>query len=134
MCGVGGIVRPEPSSPVDEQALLRIARAIRHRGPDGFGPLLGLRRRSGLDRVAIIDLPDGWQPFEADREGAALVYNGEVYNFIERGPSSRRWGSRSTPAATPRWSSACSNARASTDPLASTASSRSPGGTPTGAG
>ena len=31
----------------------------------------------------IIDLPDGWQPFEADREGAALVYNGEVYNFIE---------------------------------------------------
>ena len=40
MCGVGGIVRPEPGSPVDEQALLRIARAIRHRGPDGFGILL----------------------------------------------------------------------------------------------
>lgn len=83
MCGVGGIVRPEPGSPVDERSLLRIARAIRHRGPDGFGLLLDHGAGLVSTRLAIIDLPDGWQPFEADREGAALVYNGEVYNFIE---------------------------------------------------
>ena len=84
MCGVGGIVRPEPSSPVDEQALLRIARAIRHRGPDGFGPLLTLTApvwsRPGLRSSTS---PTVGSPSRPIVEGAALVYNGEVYNFIE---------------------------------------------------
>ena len=34
-------------------------------------------------RLAIFDLPRGWQPLEAARGGAILVYNGEVYNHPE---------------------------------------------------
>ena len=49
--------RPHARRPVDEQALLRMAAAIRHRGPDGFG--LALDAGAGLvsTRLAIFDLP-----------------------------------------------------------------------------
>ena len=57
--------------------------AIRHRGPDGFG--IALDAGAGLvsARLAIFDLPRGWQPYEAGPEGSILVYNGEVYNHPE---------------------------------------------------
>jgi asparagine synthase (glutamine-hydrolysing) len=83
MCGIAGIVRPEAHQPVAEEALLRMAAAIRHRGPDGFG--LAIDPGAGLvsSRLAIVDLPGGWQPLEADPGGAVIVYNGEVYNHVE---------------------------------------------------
>jgi len=83
MCGIAGIVRPHASETVDEQALLRMVGAIRHRGPDGFG--LALDAGAGLvsARLAIFDLPRGWQPYEASARGSILVYNGEVYNHPE---------------------------------------------------
>jgi len=83
MCGIAGIVRPQASGAVDEQVLLRMAAAIRHRGPDGFG--LALDAGAGLvsARLAIFDLPRGWQPYEASPEGGILIYNGEVYNHPE---------------------------------------------------
>ena len=83
MCGLAGIVRADTSKPVDELTLRRMAGAIRHRGPDGFG--LALDAGAGLvsARLAIFDLPRGWQPFEASPDGSILVYNGEVYNHPE---------------------------------------------------
>ncbi len=83
MCGVAGIVRPRAEEAVDEAALLRMARAIRHRGPDGFG--LALDHGGGLvsTRLSIIDPSHGWQPFESGPDGSILVYNGEVYNHTE---------------------------------------------------
>jgi len=83
MCGIGGIVHPEGWPQVDESALLRMAASIRHRGPDGFG--LVLDHGAGLvsSRLAIVDLPGGWQPIEAGPGGGLIVYNGEVYNHPE---------------------------------------------------
>ena len=83
MCGIAGIVRPHGGQPVAEAALLRMAAAIRHRGPDGYG--LALDPGAGLvsTRLAIVDLPCGWQPLEAADDGDLLVYNGEVYNHLE---------------------------------------------------
>ncbi|MGH2925072.1 MAG: asparagine synthase (glutamine-hydrolyzing) [Solirubrobacterales bacterium] len=83
MCGIAGIVRPREGQPVTEAALLRMARAIRHRGPDGYG--LALDAGAGLvsTRLAIVDLPCGWQPLDSGQRGDLLVYNGEVYNHIE---------------------------------------------------
>lgn len=83
MCGIAGIVRPGQGPPVEEEALLRMARAIRHRGPDGFGLLLDPGAGLVSTRLAIIDIPSGWQPFEAGPGAGALVYNGEVYNYPE---------------------------------------------------
>src|SRR5436190_16460789 len=83
MCGIAGIVRPQPGPPIEETSLRRMARAIHHRGPDGFG--LALERGAGFvsTRLAIVDLPCGWQPIETGPDGGMLVYNGEVYNHPE---------------------------------------------------
>jgi asparagine synthase (glutamine-hydrolysing) len=83
MCGIAGIVHPEPGPPVDEVALRRMARAIRHRGPDGYGYVLDHGAGLVSARLSIFDLPGGWQPLEAEPGGNALVYNGEVYNHPE---------------------------------------------------
>jgi asparagine synthase (glutamine-hydrolysing) len=83
VCGLAGIVRPHPSQDVGEQTLLRMVGAIRHRGPDGYG--LALDRGAGLvsARLAIFDVPRGWQPVESGQRGSVIVYNGEVYNHPE---------------------------------------------------
>ena len=81
MCGIGGVVRRDPAIPVEEAALLRMAAAQRHRGPDGFG--LGVDDGAGFvsTRLAIFDIPGGWQPIHG--EASLIVYNGEVYNHPE---------------------------------------------------
>ncbi|MBS1868317.1 MAG: asparagine synthase (glutamine-hydrolyzing) [Actinobacteria bacterium] len=82
MCGIAGIVRADADAPVAEEALRRMAGALRHRGPDGWG----LAREGGAGlvstRLAIFDVPGGWQPMRGER-GTLLVYNGEVYNHPE---------------------------------------------------
>ncbi len=82
MCGLAGIVRADPRAPVDEDSLVRMAGALRHRGPDGWG--LALDPGAGLvaTRLAIVDLPGGWQPM-AGASGSLLAFNGEVFNHVE---------------------------------------------------
>jgi asparagine synthase (glutamine-hydrolysing) len=82
MCGIAGIVRARPDEPVSEDALRRMARALRHRGPDGFGLARGPGAGFVSTRLAIFDIPGGWQPMLGAR-GTLLVYNGEVYNHPE---------------------------------------------------
>ena len=85
MCGIAGIVRADARRPVDEDALLRMAAAIRHRGPDGYGLILDPGAGLVSTRLAIIDIPGGWQPLRAESSAAGhvLIYNGEVYNHVE---------------------------------------------------
>jgi asparagine synthase (glutamine-hydrolysing) len=82
VCGLAGIVRADARAPVSEDALLRMARVLRHRGPDGFG--LALDPGAGLvaTRLAVIDIPGGWQPM-AGAGGALLAFNGEIFNHVE---------------------------------------------------
>ena len=82
MCGIAGIVRADPGKAVEEQALLRMARSIRHRGPDGFGLLLDPGAGLVSTRLSIVDLAHGWQPLTGEAD-SVLVYNGEVYNHPE---------------------------------------------------
>jgi asparagine synthase (glutamine-hydrolysing) len=60
-----------------------MAAAVRHRGPDGFGLALDAGAGVVSARLAIFDIPHGWQPLEAGARGSILVYNGEVYNHPE---------------------------------------------------
>jgi asparagine synthase (glutamine-hydrolysing) len=83
VCGIAGIVRPDGARPVEEIALRRMARAIRHRGPDGFGLALGHSAGFASSRLAIFDIQHGWQPMQSADGGTLIVYNGEVFNHPE---------------------------------------------------
>src|SRR6266496_3975755 len=82
MCGIVGIVHNDKKA-VDEVLLSQMCAAIRHRGPDedGFyvnGPV-GLAMR----RLSIIDLKSGQQPIHNQDRTAWIVFNGEIYNYLE---------------------------------------------------
>jgi len=61
--------------------------AMRHRGPDAEGLLVGETRAPGLAlgmrRLSIIDLPGGNQPIWNETRDVAVVFNGELYNYRE---------------------------------------------------
>ena len=82
MCGFAGIARAEPRG-VDEGTLRRMASAIAHRGPDGFG--LASDRHVGLApvRLSIIDIAGGAQPMATEGGRIVVVFNGEIFNYIE---------------------------------------------------
>src|SRR4051812_15779193 len=77
MCGICGDV--DLAGSPDVEGVRRAARAIAHRGPDAeaffFEGAAGLGHR----RLAILDLQTGDQPMV--REGVALAFNGEAYDF-----------------------------------------------------
>ena len=62
-----------------------MAAAMRHRGPDDDGFLVGDGRAPGLAlgmrRLSIIDLPGGHQPIWNETKDVAVVFNGELYNY-----------------------------------------------------
>jgi asparagine synthase (glutamine-hydrolysing) len=81
MCGIAGLVLASHGPPLDHAALAGLARGIAHRGPDGSGQSVAGRIALVHNRLAIIDLHTGDQPIHAGT--AALVANGEIYNFCE---------------------------------------------------
>lgn len=82
MCGIAGIARRRPSG-VATGTLGRMAAAIRHRGPDGYGFFSGSRVGLAHVRLSIVDLAGGAQPMATDDQRIIVVYNGEIYNHIE---------------------------------------------------
>lgn len=60
-----------------------MADAIRHRGPDSEGIHLADGVGLAFRRLAIIDLTTGDQPIHAPERGASIIFNGELYNYLE---------------------------------------------------
>lgn len=98
MCGIAGLVSPQ-SPPPDKDLIARLLARLAHRGPDDQGLLRYDRRTvwSGRQwregeaelvflhrRLSIIDLSEtGWQPMATPDGRYVIVYNGELYNFLE---------------------------------------------------
>lgn len=82
MCGIAGIARRDGPAP-SPQALRRMAGALHHRGPDGYGLFTGRTVGLAHTRLSIIDLAGGAQPLGNEDGSVLVVYNGEVYNYIE---------------------------------------------------
>jgi asparagine synthase (glutamine-hydrolysing) len=57
--------------------------AIAHRGPDGHGQFLDERAALGHRRLSIIDLEGGAQPIANEDGRFQVVFNGEIYNYLE---------------------------------------------------
>ncbi len=81
MCGVAGILRSNGAE-VCERDLVSMASALSHRGPDSSGVWVGDDVGFAHTRLSLFDLTDAAsQPWIGD--GDVLVFNGEIYNFVE---------------------------------------------------
>jgi len=83
VCGIIGFLYKDLMRPVEEGILSEMCRRIHHRGPDEWGiwsdPGIGL----GMKRLQIIDLEGGHQPMSTRENRYHIVFNGEIYNYIE---------------------------------------------------
>jgi asparagine synthase (glutamine-hydrolysing) len=70
--------------PADAAVLTRMAQRIAHRGPDDSGLYLDQHVGFGFRRLSILDLsPAGHQPMCSEDGQLVIVFNGEIYNYIE---------------------------------------------------
>jgi len=83
MCGIVGILEQHDPRPVGQNELRRMLAAIRHRGPDEFGLYLDRHVGLGSARLSIIDLSTGQQPIATEDENLWIVFNGEIFNYLE---------------------------------------------------
>jgi asparagine synthase (glutamine-hydrolysing) len=86
VCGIAGFWVPRGLDESAEAVLGRMTAAIRHRGPDDTGcwsdPRIGVAL--GHRRLSVIDLsPEGRQPMTSPQGRYVIVFNGEIYNFLE---------------------------------------------------
>jgi len=94
VCGIAGIFFPEGPGSVDLRLLRRMTGALDHRGPDERGFYVDDRAGLGHARLSIIDLATGTQPMHNEDGSLWIVYNGEVYNYIELRETLQKKGHR----------------------------------------
>ena len=84
MCGIAGIIDLSQQRTVSPDVVRKMARAILHRGPDEegffFRPGLALASR----RLSIVGLADGQQPVRNEEGSVVVVFNGELFDHLER--------------------------------------------------
>jgi asparagine synthase (glutamine-hydrolysing) len=87
MCGLAGFLKSDELSAEETQRdLPRMASALHHRGPDDEGMWHDARAGIALShrRLSIIDLSAlGHQPMHSASQRYTVVYNGEIYNYLE---------------------------------------------------
>jgi len=84
MCGIAGIIDLASQRTAPQEAVRKMARAIIHRGPDEegfyFAPGIGLASR----RLSIVGLADGQQPVTNEDQSVTVVFNGELFDHLEK--------------------------------------------------
>jgi len=83
MCGICGIWQFGSNLPVNREVLERMIQRILHRGPDELGIQLQGAVGLGFRRLSIVDLAGSHQPMANEDQATWIVFNGEIYNFLE---------------------------------------------------
>lgn len=83
MCGITGFLHFDKEREVSDTVLKKMNAVIAHRGPDGEGFYPKKNIALGHRRLAIIDLNTGHQPMYSKDQKIVLVFNGEIYNYLE---------------------------------------------------
>ena len=91
MCGIAGFIDlwdTQKSRGQEERAQIldAMCRIITHRGPDDQGTMLQDGVALGMRRLSIIDLAGGHQPISGEDGSVTIVFNGEIYNFLDLQP------------------------------------------------
>lgn len=83
MCAICGIYNFERKNPIDEETIVRMRDLMTYRGPDDYGLYVKDNIGLGHRRLSIIDLSTGHQPMFNEDGSIVIVFNGEIYNYIE---------------------------------------------------
>jgi asparagine synthase (glutamine-hydrolysing) len=83
MCGICGQYNFGEDEPVRRLDIEAMTRTLIHRGPDDDGYYIAGPIGFGFRRLSIIDLAGGHQPMSDREESVWVVFNGEIYNFLE---------------------------------------------------
>jgi asparagine synthase (glutamine-hydrolysing) len=83
MCGIVGCLDWSGLHRPDVGLLRRMLTTIRHRGPDEFGVYVDDKLGMGSARLSIIDLSTGQQPICNEDGSLWIVFNGEIFNYVE---------------------------------------------------
>jgi asparagine synthase (glutamine-hydrolysing) len=94
MCGICGVLNLDDGPPVEPALLRRMVGALHHRGPDENGGYRDEHAGLGQSRLSIIDLAGGSQPMANEDETIWIVFNGEIFNYVELGEELRSAGHR----------------------------------------
>ncbi|MCL5999499.1 MAG: asparagine synthase (glutamine-hydrolyzing) [Chloroflexi bacterium] len=86
MCGITGVLNRVDAPPVTEATLRQMLAMIRHRGPDEIGIYRDEWVGLGNARLSIIDLSGGQQPISNEDGTLWIVFNGEIFNYLELRP------------------------------------------------
>lgn len=83
MCGIAGIADWQGLNGSIRDTLAQMIAQLHHRGPDGTGfyndAIVGLAHA----RLSIIDLAGGAQPIHNEDQTVQVIFNGEIFNYIE---------------------------------------------------
>ena len=83
MCGISGIINTSGEL-VSEEKILRMMHKMKHRGPNDEGHFIKDGVALGFVRLSIIDLSEsGHQPMYSSNRNLIIVFNGEIFNYIE---------------------------------------------------
>jgi asparagine synthase (glutamine-hydrolysing) len=85
MCGFVGYMFDQPTEieECEKKQLENMTDMIAHRGPDDKGYFLDNYVRFGFRRLSIIDVDGGHQPLSYKDDRYCIIYNGEIYNYLE---------------------------------------------------
>lgn len=83
MCGITGYVFLDRNRNIDPNVLRSMTQSIVHRGPDDEGFHIDKNVGLGFRRLSIIDLNTGHQPLSNADDTVHIVFNGEIYNYLE---------------------------------------------------
>lgn len=80
MCGIAGLVTKDKNK---KEVIKKMSERIKHRGPDKEGYFINEDIALAHRRLSIIDLTTGNQPMYNEDESIVIVFNGEIYNYLE---------------------------------------------------
>ena len=84
MCGICGIYNYKTSLPAQAEQVQKMYRVMKHRGPDGDGSFAEGPLGLGHCRLSILDTSSrGAQPMKSEDGSIVIVFNGEIYNYVE---------------------------------------------------
>ncbi|AEB83114.1 XrtA/PEP-CTERM system amidotransferase [Alicycliphilus denitrificans] len=83
MCGISGIFDTRGTGTIPRDLISRINNVQSHRGPDENEVHLEPGLALGHRRLSVIDLATGTQPLFNEDGTVGIVFNGEIYNYLE---------------------------------------------------